>query len=381
MTRLITTEELEEHFTMEKCIASLEKMYKEWARSHATTSAVQSVISPVSDSPEDAVDPVYYALKSMNGVIQESEISTVRINSDVIHYPEVGGSKRRDKIPAAGGRYTGLILVFSTITGEPLAIFPDGYVQSHRVAGDSVLGAKYLSREDSKTLGLIGAGQQARAHLLAYDVVRDLETVQVYSTTSSSREEFAEEMDGEVTPSVQAVDDPQTVFEGTDIIQCATSSTTPVFEMGWLEPGTHIGIIKDGEAPKEFWDPNNHDQLARDYTMTTQHEVQGNYISENDRPLRPWDYYVIEGDEPYPKLEERYTSGEPPFDWTDVPGIGEVMIGDSPGRTHEDDVTAFYNGGSGLEFTAVGEAVHKIAEENDLGKFIETELLTQEYHP
>ena len=56
------------------------------------------------------------------------------------------------KVPAAPNeRYTGLVLLFSTATGEPLAIFPDGMVQPMRVAATTALGAKALSREDAPT--------------------------------------------------------------------------------------------------------------------------------------------------------------------------------------------------------------------------------------
>ena len=38
--------------------------------------------------------------------------------------------------------YVGLVLLFSTDTGEPLAIFPDGVLQRMRVGATSAIGAK-----------------------------------------------------------------------------------------------------------------------------------------------------------------------------------------------------------------------------------------------
>jgi len=48
---------------------------------------------------------------------------------------------------AGGDKFVGLVMLFSTATGEPLAIFPDGYVQKLRVAGASAIAARYLAPE------------------------------------------------------------------------------------------------------------------------------------------------------------------------------------------------------------------------------------------
>jgi len=42
-------------------------------------------------------------------------------------------------------------MLFSTVTGEPLAMFPDGVVQRMRVASSSALAARYLLAKDAST--------------------------------------------------------------------------------------------------------------------------------------------------------------------------------------------------------------------------------------
>src|SRR6516162_603517 len=91
-----------------------------------------------------------YALKSMDGVVPKLGVGAIRLNSDILTFPTVSDVKRRVKVPAAPNeRYTGLVLLFSTATGAPLAIFPDGMVQPMRVAATTALGAKVLARDDS----------------------------------------------------------------------------------------------------------------------------------------------------------------------------------------------------------------------------------------
>ncbi len=71
----------------------------------------------------------------MDSVHQASGFASIRLNSDILSWTEVAGATRRVKVPAAPGeRYVGLVLAFSTGTGEPLAIFPNSVVQRMRVA-------------------------------------------------------------------------------------------------------------------------------------------------------------------------------------------------------------------------------------------------------
>jgi ornithine cyclodeaminase/alanine dehydrogenase-like protein (mu-crystallin family) len=373
--------EIEAHFSIEDCLDGIEQMFEEMGADRAITDSREDVLTPVADPPEEAEEPVYHGLKSMGGSIPELGVGAVRINSDVISWPERGGSRVREKIPAAEGRYTGLVLLFSTDTGEPLAIFPDGLVQAYRVGATSALGAKYLAREDASTVGLLGAGWQARSHLRALDAVRDLDRVEVYSPTPESRTEYAEEMSDALDLPVRARDDPESVVAGADVVQCATNSLSPVFEREWLEHGCHVGFIRDAEAPPGFFDPDSFDAFVQSWSTITQLEELGDQLNQRTIPTKNVNNYVVEGEQPPPKFSDRDLTSEPACDWSTVPGLGAVVAGDHPGRTREDGITAFYNRGMGIQFAAAGKVLYDLAEEHDLGRHLPTELLTQEYHP
>ena len=92
----------------------------------------------------------------MSGGFPGRGVTALRINSDVVTWPEQQGSLRRVKVPAAGGRYVGLVMLFSNATGEPLAIMPDGVMQRLRVGATSALAARYLARAGVATMGLAG---------------------------------------------------------------------------------------------------------------------------------------------------------------------------------------------------------------------------------
>lgn len=381
MTRLISTPEIEEYFTIEACIDAMETMFEEMGAERAITNSREDVLTPVPDPPEEAADVAYHGLKSMGGSIPGLEVGAIRINSDILTWSRRDDTTVKKKVPAADGRYTGLVLVFSLRTGEPLAIFPDGVVQSYRVGATSALGASYLARDDASRLGMLGAGWQARAHLRAYDALFDLEQVAVYAPTPESRDEYASEMAAEVAPPVRAVSDPSQVVANADLVQTTTNSLSPVFDVDWVQPGSHIGVIRDTEAPDDFFDPDRFDAFAQSWSTITQLEEIGSQLNEREIPAKNVNNYVVEGSRPLPTFADRDMHSEPMCDWSKVPGLGAVVAGDASGRSSRDGVTAFYNRGMGIQFAAVGKVIVDLADAHDLGREIPTDLLTQDYHP
>src|SRR5918992_907541 len=87
-----------------------------------------------------------------------------------------------------------LVILFDMDTCELLAIMDDHHISAMRVAATSAVASKYLARKDSKTLGLLGSGEQARTQVTAHSAIRPLTKVKVYSPTKDNREKFAREM-------------------------------------------------------------------------------------------------------------------------------------------------------------------------------------------
>src|SRR5262249_6304554 len=142
---------------------------------------------------------------------------------------------------------TGLVLLFSTSTGEPLAIFPDGMVQPMRVAATTALGAKALAREDASVVTILGSGWQARSQARAIMCVRSIKEMRVYSTRAVMRAALAVEMSPLVVLPIRVFDDPAKACVGADIILAATNAIVPVMKPEWIEKGMHISTIKPGE--------------------------------------------------------------------------------------------------------------------------------------
>lgn len=130
------------------------------------------------------------------------------MKSDVIQWTEDkrSGLPREDKYCVEPGTYCGLIMLFSTRNGEPLAMMNDGHLQHMRVGGGAGIGVKHLSREDSTTVGMLGSGGMARTYLQAFCSVRPITRVKVYSPSRENRELYAREMEQELQLEVIPVD-------------------------------------------------------------------------------------------------------------------------------------------------------------------------------
>src|SRR5262249_50614513 len=188
MTLILSNDDVEKLLTMPECIDVLEQAYVELAEGRGVNRTRSDCITPTANPH------AIYGLKSMDGVIPKLGIGAIRINSDIVTFPKKGNNVVREKVPAANGRYVGLVLLFSSENGEPLAILPDGVMQRMRVGAANGLGIKYLARADATSIGILGCGWQAGAQLMAACAVRKIRTIRCFSPTQARREAFAAEM-------------------------------------------------------------------------------------------------------------------------------------------------------------------------------------------
>jgi alanine dehydrogenase len=194
---ILSNEEIESFLSISTCIAALENACRSWDQGTAINRPRTDLVMP---SPTEAG---VYAFKSMEAGLYDPPVVAMRINSDIIRWKQQGSRTIKIKVPAApGDKYVGLVMLFSTVNGEPLAIFPDGVVQRMRVLSSSALAARYLAREDAGTLALFGSGWQAGSHLPAMCAVRPIRRVNVYSPTKANRDAFVKEMQPKVGAAV-----------------------------------------------------------------------------------------------------------------------------------------------------------------------------------
>jgi alanine dehydrogenase len=357
MTLILSNSDVEKLLTMPECIDVLEEAYVELVEGRGVNRTRSDCITPTAN-PE-----AVYGLKSMDGVIPKLGIGAIRINSDIVTFPKKGNNIVREKVPAApNGRYTGLVLLFSSENGEPLAIFPDGVMQRMRVGAANGLGVKYLARKNASTIGILGSGWQAGAQLMAACAVRDIKSIRCFSPTKANRDAFAAQMSETLGIEVIPVAQPEEALAGADIAMCASNSLDAIFFERWIEPGMHLSSIKQPEI--EVKALKRADRLVLHF-----HEESPVHVTTRDLALAK-------------KANEHGWSTFKEIDFKKLPTISDLIVGTAEGRGSDREVTCFMNNiGLGYQFAAAGAVVYRKAKGSGLGHELPTDWFTEDVHP
>jgi ornithine cyclodeaminase/alanine dehydrogenase-like protein (mu-crystallin family) len=351
---LLSNDDVAAALEMSECLAAMEDAYRALGERRGASGVRSEVLAPTSRA--DGL----YSLLTMSGVAPELGVGAVRINSDILTWPRTPDGIRRLKIPAAPGeRYVGLVLLFNTATGEPLAIYPDGVVQRMRVAATCAVAAKYLARPNARLAGLIGTGWQAGGQAMAIAAVRPIERILCYSPDRARREAFAKHMMDRLGIEVIAVANARDAVKGVDVVMCATSSMRPVIGADWIDPGTHISSLK---------------RLELDATVVAAADVVVTHVRK-----APAEIVRTAGADLARDTEAEKAALSAALRQDDLPDLADLLLGRAHGRRTEREITLFLNYmGLGYQFAVTGHLIWQRARERGLGHVLDTDWFTSE---
>jgi len=135
------------------------------------------------------------------------------------------------------------IYVFDSKTGSPLARIEGENLTAIRTAASSALATDVLALKEPDTLGIIGTGKQARAHVPAIVEVRNVSRVIVYSRSKAHRAAFVRSVSKNTNIPVSAAISVEEVARKSDVLVLATSSPIPLFKGSSVSRGTHVNAI------------------------------------------------------------------------------------------------------------------------------------------
>ena len=355
---LINNSVVEQLLDMRGCLEALETGYRDLINERAAYRGRYDLFVP-NDDPK-----LMYRWGTMEGASRTFETFAIRMKSDMLEWPE---GKTVEKYCVQPGTYCGIVMVFSTRNGEPLAIINDGIIQHMRVGACAGLGAKYLSRDDSAVVGIFGAGGMARTYLLAFNHVRRLREVKIFSPTKRNREAYASEMSAKLGLKITPVERAEDAVRGCDIVAtCTDSIQVVVNDTAWIEPGMHLTCVKANE-----WNPEivENADLVIKMGRATKHLDEGQIRIGAEAA-------VVAGN-----AAEIRRIANPPVDIfsRDFPLLTDVMSGKIPGRTDRSQVIFFANSGTqGLQFASTAGYVVREAKRRGLGQEIPTGWFLQD---
>ena len=206
-----------------------------------------------------------------------------------------------------------------------IAIFEADWLGQLRTGAANGLAASLMARKASRHIGLIGAGRQAVAQLLALDAVGLMDEVSVFARRREQGEAFCAQMSKLTRARLSLAGSAGEAVAHADIIVTATSSAKPVFDASALKPGTHINAMGANSAARMEIDPALVDRCMHLVTDDV--------------------------DQAHKEAAEFIALGAG-FDWARVHPLSEIVKAGGVTRG-EADVTLYKSLGAGLEDLAI----------------------------
>ncbi len=230
--------------------------------------------------------------------------------------------------PAGGYR----VFVYDAQTNALLGIVDARGLTEIRTAAVSAVGARYMARRGSETLGIIGTGREARAQVQALCKELPIQRIRAYSRGADHREAFAAEMSAKLEIPVEPVESGEACVRDADVVVTMTNARDPVLYGAWLREGTFICAVGATTPERRELDE---EAVARCGTIAIEHLPQASV--ECGELLRA----VERGDKR----------------WEEIHELKEIVSGAVPGRRSADEITLFDTIGIGSEDVALAQFV------------------------
>jgi len=278
-------------------------------------------------------------LRAMPSYLEGLDISAVKV---VNVHPN---NKTKFNLPTV----MATVVLIDPKNGAPIAIMGGTWITDIRTGAAGGVAAKFLARQDSKIVGLVGAGAQAKTQLMALlSLYGHLDEVRVWSRTKETREGFVAEMKQPSAENVSRmfpVERVEDAVRNADIVTTTTPSRAPVVMGDWISQGTHINCIGADAPGKQELDPS----ILKRAKIVVDDWEQASHSGEINVPL------------------SQGMLG-PENVWS---GLGEIVAGLKKGRTSNDEITVFVSTGLAIQDAVTANIAYRKALASRIGQVIE----------
>lgn len=282
-------------------------------------------------SSREAVSPERLLLPGSNDAVAFCYASRLESStSAVCKFGSVNGTNTNLGLPSVSA----VVVVLDEETGAPACIIDGTSITTRRTAAASAVAVIELTSHKSVTLGVLGSGVQAEAHVRALAEMHDLEDVLIFGIDATETRILCERLGADLNLSIrQARSAQETVTNSTVVVTCTTSAA-PVVDSSWVKPGTTL-VTVGSFAPDRCEVPV--DLMARSDLLVVDHGPTALAQAGNICAAK--------------------ASGHP----VDVVEIGSVINGDHPGRRDEEEIIVYTSVGVGVQDAAAAEAITEAA--------------------
>jgi alanine dehydrogenase len=238
------------------------------------------------------------------------------------------------------------VMLFSADTGKMIAAMDGNYITAIRTACVSAMATRALANPESRVLGVLGAGVQARAHIRALTQIRKISEIRVYDIFEASARQLQESLQKESGIKINVVQSAREAVLGADLLVTVTTAKEPIVKKEWLQPGMHINAV------------GSHRPDLR--------EIDGATLAGAKVVVDSREAIMAECGDILLAIQEKAITAESVH-----AEIGEVLAGKKPGRTSSDEITLYKAVGIAIQDVATAHLVYRRALERNVGTNIE----------
>jgi len=249
---------------------------------------------------------------------------------------------------APGSRRPGstyfLLVLFDPNDGSLMSVMAGDTITRLRTGAASAVATKYLAREDSRSVGVYGAGVQARTQLEGVAGVREITKATAFDISKERLEDFRRQMSAKLGIDIRSASDASEPASA-DVVVTATTADKPFLMSGWVHPGTHINAMGANAPAKSEIEPSLMKRARVFVDFREQVLAEAGDIID-----------VIKSGE----LKETDIVAE----------LGELVVGSRGGRRSAEEITLFKSVGVAIEDLALAHEVYERARKRGIGKEI-----------
>ena len=275
------------------------------------------------------------ALGMMPGYISEPECFGIKLVSLFPGNSQAG-------LPS----HMGLMVLFEAGNGQPVALLDGNVITAIRTGAASALATRELARPGASRLAILGAGEQALSHVPHLLAVREIRSIALTDRDHEKAKRVADALTRQYGVMVEARKTVRATVKNADIICTLTTAAKPILKADWISDGAHLNLVG-----------SSHPECAEVDTATV---VRGRFfVDYRKSTLDQAGEFLKAMDEG--QIGTEHICGE----------IGQVLLGEVPGRQSADEVTIYKSLGIAAQDLVAAEFVYRMACHTGQGAVVE----------
>ncbi|MFA5337548.1 MAG: alanine dehydrogenase [Candidatus Omnitrophota bacterium] len=305
----------------------------------AAVLAVEDVFKQQGLGKTQMPSKIYLHLDKYAGDFRAMPAYAEKLSKCVLKWVNVHPNNRKFGLPTV----MAVIILSDPKNGFPLCIMDGTFVTNLRTGAAGAVAAKYLAQKDSKIVGMVGCGEQAKTQLEGLLLNFKIKEIKLWSKDNSCTKSFTGKMKfgKEKITVCKSIED---CVKESDIVVTTTPSRKSIVKYGWLKQGCHINAIGADSRGKEELEP----LILKKAKVVVDSFAQASHSGEINVPFSKG---LIARSDIYAEL-------------------GSIICGKKKGRTNKNEITVFDSTGLAIQDLAVTNLIYTLALAKNIGKKI-----------